>query len=433
MTEAILILALIVFNGILSMAEAAMLSSRKSKLAAQSENGDQKARNALRMLQQQDVFLSTVQIGVTLVGILSGIFSGASITRSFTSLLMRAGIGASTASAISHIIVVLIVTYFMILFGELLPKRIALSRPEKITKGLAPLMTILSKIASPFVHFLAKSTAFFAKLLGVKHEDSKVTEDEIRSIVDEGTDDGVVSPVEQDIVERVFTLGDLSVGTIMTLRDDIVCVDVNDSEADIVKTIENSIFELYPVVDGDMDHVIGVLSIKDYVRAFRMKTPFNVRKMMHKPDYVHENMSVYSVLAQMNKSRIHRALVCDEFGSLTGIISLKDILDALVGNDVEQNKKDPDIIARKDGESWLVDGQCSIFDFLTYFDQDDNIEEFDFATVGGLILEQLEHVPQAGEDVTWKGFSLEVVDMDGARIDKVLVKLIPPADSPESD
>lgn len=433
MTEAIIILLLILFNGILSMAETAMVSSRKSKLVAQSENGDIKARNALRLLQQQDIFLSTVQMGVTLVGILSGIFSGATITKSFTTLLLRTGMGVSTASAIAHIIVVLIVTYFMILFGELLPKRIALSKPEKVTKRMAPFMTLLSKVASPFVRLLAMSTAFFAKLLGIKQEDNKVTEDEIRSIVDEGTDDGVVSPVEQDIVERVFTLGDLSVGTIMTLRDDIVCIDVNDSEADIIKTIENSIFEQYPVVDGDLDHVIGVLSIKDYVRAIRLKTPFNVRKMMRKPDYVHENMSVYSVLEQMNKSRIHRALVCDEFGSLAGIISMKDILDALVGNDVEQNKKDPDIIARKDGQSWLVDGQCSIFDFLTYFDQDDNIEEFDFATVGGLILEQLEHVPQAGEYVTWKGFSLEVVDMDGARIDKVLVKLIPPADSPVSD
>ena len=435
MTEAILILALIVLNGILSMAEAAMLSSRKSKLAAQSENGDLKARNALKLLQQQDIFLSTVQIGVTLVGILSGIFSGASITRSLTALLLRTGMGASTASAISHIVVVLTVTYFMILFGELLPKRIALSNPEKVTKRVAPLMTLLSKIASPFVRFLAKSTAFFAKIMGVKQEESKVTEDEIRSIVDEGTDDGVVSPVEQDIVERVFTLGDLSVGTIMTLRDDIVFIDVNDTEADIIKSIENSIFEQYPVVDGDLDHVIGVLSIKDYVRAIRLNAPFNVRKMMRKPDYVHENMSVYSVLEQMNKSRIHRALVCDEFGSLAGIISLKDILDALVGNEAEQNKRDPDIIARKDGESWLVDGQCSIFDFLTYFDREDNIEEYDFTTVGGLILDQLEHVPQAGEDITWKGFSLEVVDMDGARIDKVMVKLLnpPAADSPVSD
>ena len=253
-----------------------------------------------------------------------------------------------------------------------------------------------------------------------------MTEDEIKSIIEEGKDEGEVSPVEQDIVERVFTLGDLSVSTIMTLRDDIVWLDLEMTEDEIIKTIESTIFEQYPVVDGDIDHVVGVLSIKDYVTALRKDKHLDLKKMMKEAHYVHENMSIYTVLEYMKSERIHRALVCDEFGGLEGIISLKDIFDALVGNMAPQElMKEPDIIARKDGEGWLVDGQCSIYDFLSHFDLGENMEDYDFSTVGGLLLENLQHVPKSGEKTEWQGFSFEVADMDGARIDKIIVKKLP--------
>ena len=244
--------------------------------------------------------------------------------------------------------------------------------------------------------------------------------------IEEGKDEGEVSPVEQDIVERVFTLGDLSVSTIMTLRDDIVWLDLEMTEEEIIKTIEGTIFEQYPVVDGDIDHVVGVLSIKDYVTALRRDKHLDLRKMMKEAHYVHENMSIYTVLEYMKSERIHRALVCDEFGGLEGIISLKDIFDALVGNMAPQElMKEPDIIARKDGDGWLVDGQCSIYDFLSHFDLGENMEDYDFSTVGGLLLENLQHVPKSGEKTEWQGFSFEVADMDGARIDKIIVKKLP--------
>ena len=294
---------------------------------------------------------------------------------------------------------------------------------ERVAKALSGLMRFVSWIASPIVWLLAKSTAFCTRVLRIKEHESKVTEDEIKSMIEEGMDEGEVSPVEQDIVERVFTLGDLTVSTIMTLRDDIVWLDLEMSEADIIKTIENTIFEQYPVVDGDMDHVAGVLSIKDYLAALRSGGKFDLRKMMKEPHYVHENMSVYAVLEYMKSERIHRALVCDEFGGLSGIISLKDIFDALVGNmNAQEHMKEPDIVPRKDGDGWFVDGQCSMYDFLTHFGLDENIEEYNFSTVGGLLLENLEHVPKSGEGIEWEGFSFEVADMDGARIDKVIVK-----------
>ena len=408
------------------MAEIAMISSRKSKLNAEASNGDKAARAAVRISSDPDKFLSTVQMGVTLVGILTGIFSGDSLARDFASLLTSLGIGAGTASVLSKAIIVFIVMFLSILLGELIPKRIAMSNPEKVAKALAGLMRFVSWTASPVVWLLAKSTALCAKALGIKERESKVTEDEIKSIIEEGKDEGEVSPVEQDIVERVFTLGDLSVSTIMTLRDDIVWLDLEMTEDEIIKTIESTIFEQYPVVDGDIDHVVGVLSIKDYVTALRKDKHLDLKKMMKEAHYVHENMSIYTVLEYMKSERIHRALVCDEFGGLEGIISLKDIFDALVGNMAPQElMKEPDIIARKDGEGWLVDGQCSIYDFLSHFNLGENMEDYDFSTVGGLLLENLQHVPKSGEKTEWQGFSFEVADMDGARIDKIIVKKLP--------
>ncbi|MGM9767978.1 MAG: hemolysin family protein [Candidatus Cryptobacteroides sp.] len=424
--EAFIILLLIFINGIFSMAEIAMISSRKSKLNAEASKGDKSARAALKLSSNPDKFLSTVQMGVTLVGILTGIFSGDTIARDFASLLISWGMGASTAGVLSKSIIVFILMFLSILLGELIPKRVAMSNPEKVAKALAGLMRFVSWIASPIVWALAKSTALCAKMLGIKERESKVTEDEIKSIIEEGKDEGEVSPVEQDIVERVFTLGDLSVSTIMTLRDDIVWLDLEMSEDEIIKTIENSIFEQYPVVDGDIDHVVGVLSIKDYVIAMRRDKHLDLRKMMKEAHYVHENMSIYTVLEYMKSERIHMALVCDEFGGLEGIISLKDIFDALVGNMAPQElMKEPDIIERQDGEGWLVDGQCSIYDFLSHFDLGENMEDYDFTTVGGLLLENLQHVPKPGEKTEWQGFSFEVADMDGARIDKIIVKKLP--------
>ena len=424
--EAFIILLLIFINGVFSMAEIAMISSRKSKLNAEASNGDKAARAAVRISSDPDKFLSTVQMGVTLVGILTGIFSGDSLARDFASLLTSLGIGAGTASVLSKGIIVFIVMFLSILLGELIPKRIAMSNPEKVAKALAGLMRFVSWTASPVVWLLAKSTALCAKALGIKERESKVTEDEIKSIIEEGKDEGEVSPVEQDIVERVFTLGDLSVSTIMTLRDDIVWLDLEMTEDEIIKNIESTIFEQYPVVDGDIDHVVGVLSIKDYVTALRKDKHLDLKKMMKEAHYVHENMSIYTVLEYMKSERIHRALVCDEFGGLEGIISLKDIFDALVGNMAPQElMKEPDIIARKDGEGWLVDGQCSIYDFLSHFDLGENMEDYDFSTVGGLLLENLQHVPKSGEKTEWQGFSFEVADMDGARIDKIIVKKLP--------
>lgn len=434
MSEIFIIILLILLNGIFSMSEMAVVSARKSNLQAEAEKGSKRARTAMNLASDPDKFLSAVQIGITLIGILTGIFSGNKIAASFADILMKAGVSAGLASAISQAIIVVLVTYLSIVFGELVPKRIALSASERVAKIVAGPMKVISVIVSPFVWLLAKSTGLVIRILGVKSQESKVTEEEIKSIIQEGTDEGEVSPVEQDIVERVFALGDLKVSTIMTLRSDIVWIDREMSEQEIRDTIEANLFEVYPVTDGDLDHVVGVLSLKDFVLNIG-KPGFSLDRMVHEPVYFHENMSVYSVLEQMKKLKVSRALVCDEYGSCSGIITLKDIMEALVGIVNDDHQREPDIIARKDNDGWLVDGQCSMYDFMMFFDIDDNDTDFEYTTVGGLILDELEHVPVAGEKTEWGDFSFEVVDMDGARIDKVIVKRrdLPDSDDGETD
>lgn len=421
MEEIFIILLLILLNGVFAMSEIAIISARKSSLQTDANKGSKAARTALKLAQDPDRFLSAVQVGITLIGILTGIFSGNKIAAEFSALLQRAGMAASGASALAQTIIVILVMFLTLIFGELVPKRIAMSASERVSKIVAGPMKFISMIAAPFVWLLAKTTSLVTRILGIRYQETKVTEEEIKSIIQEGTDEGEVSPVEQDLVERVFALGDLKVSTIMTHRADIVWLDLEMSEQEIRETIESNIFEEYPVVEDDLDHVVGVLSLKEYVLNMGREGGIDLRKMMKEPEYFHENMNVYTVLEQMKQKKISRALVCDEFGSCSGIITLKDIMEALVGN-INDDHEDPDIVARADNDGWLVDGMCPMYDFLRHFDIEDSMEDFEYTTVAGLILDELDHMPVPGEKVSWRDFQFEVVDMDGARIDKVIVK-----------
>lgn len=430
-SEIFIIFFLILLNGVFSMSEIAMISARKSALQSESENGSKNAKRALKLASDPDKFLSSIQIGITLIGILTGIFSGNKIAAGLGDVFCKWGMGQTAALSLAKAIIVLLVTYFSIVLGELVPKRIGMSRAEKVAKAMSGPMTVISKIAYPFVWLLSKSTSAIAKLLGVKENESNVTEDEIISLVQEGAEDGEVSEVEQNIVERVFTLGDLSVSTIMTPRSEIIWLDKTMTGPEIREIIEENIYEEYPVCEDDLDHVVGILNIKDFVKTYG-KSEFNLDEIKREAVYFHENMSVYKVLEEMKTKHVSRGLVCDEFGSLCGFISLKDIMEALVGDvhDDDQNEE-PYIVPRcgADGKpdisgsnGYLVEGACPIYDFLAYFDLlDDTMEDFEYTTIAGLILNETGHIPSAGEIIEWEGFSFEVVDMDGPRIDKVLV------------
>lgn len=428
MDEIFIIIGLILLNGIFSMSEVALISARKSRLAADQEKGSKGARIALNLANDPDRFLSTVQIGITLIGILTGIFSGNKIAVQLTDFFAGCGLAQAYAAPLAQALIVIIVTFLTIVFGELVPKRIGLSMAETTARTVARPMHFLSVVAKPFVWLLSKATELTIRLLGIQETDNKVTEEEIKSIIKEGTADGEVQPVEQDIVQRVFLLGDLKVNSIMTHRNDLVWLDTEMTTDDVKRVILDDLFEMYPVCDGDLDHVIGTINLKE-VMAHLDDRPFNLKNLSRQAVYFHENMHVYKVLEQMKTQKISRGLVCDEYGACTGIITLRDIMEGLVGNVEDADEDDPDIIKRKGKEGWLVDGQCNFFDFLNYFDRDDQFESSDYQTVAGLLLKQLHHIPKSGETLTWKDFNFEVVDMDGVRIDKVLVTLNTPPEA----
>ena len=417
--EFIIIIVLILLNGLFSMSEIAVISARKSSLTNDSRKGSHGARIALKLANEPNKFLSTVQIGITLIGILTGIYSGDALADDFGVKLAAWGFPMEYAHITAQSLIVIFVTYLTILFGELVPKRIGMSASSRVAKLLARPMYWLSLIASPFVWLLAQSTSLIFSLLNINTSSEKVTEEEIKSMIDEGTESGEVQEVEQDIVDRVFSLGDRSVNTIMTHRNDIVAIDIDMPNTQIYHTVCEHLFQVYPITrNRTLDDIVGIVYLKDLFGKVQ-ETSFNLRDVIRPAQYFHENMDVYKALDQIRKGHTKYGLICDEFGSLQGIITIKDILEALVGS-LPSETEDPDILPRKDG-GWLIDGQCSFYDFLKHFDCEDLYSESNHNTLGGLILQQLGHIPHAGETLQWNEFHLEIMDMDGARIDKVLV------------
>lgn len=417
--EIIIILGLILLNGIFAMSEIAVISARKSSLNNEAKKGNKMAQAALNLTNSPDRFLSTIQVGITLIGILTGLYSGDVLAGKFAVVIQEWGVPLEYAHTAAQIIIVIIVTYLSIILGELVPKRIGLSSAEKISKIIAYPMHYLSLIVSPFVWILSKSTSLIFNLLGIKGSQAKVTEDEIKSMIQVGTEDGEVQIVEQNIVERVFTLGDRDLESIMTHRGDIIWIDTDMDNAEIMNIIRNNPFGKYPVGNKNLDHVEGIVYIKDMFG--KIENPdFNIQEIVRPVHYYYENMEVYSALEDMKTNHIQYALVCDEFGTVKGIVTLKDILEALVGTILDPHEE-PAIIQRQDG-SCLIDGQISFYDFLTYYKMGELYSKFEYNTLSGLILDMLGHIPKTGETLEWNSLSIEIIDMDGARIDKVLVK-----------
>ena len=416
--EILIIVLLILLNGLFAMSEMALVSARKSNLEMQARQGSRGARKALRLAKDPDRFLSTVQIGITLIGILTGIYSGDTLAARFGEELARLGIPLRTATAIAQVVIVIVVTYLTIIFGELVPKRIGMNAAEKAASIVARPMSLLSIIASPFVWLLAKSTSGITRLLGLQKAESKVTEAEIRSIIQEGAEDGEVQQVEQQIVGRVFSLGDRTVESIMTHRSEIAWIDVSMSVDEINQIVARSPHNRYPVGDGSLDKLLGVVYLKDLF--LHLNQPgFDIRTILTPGKFFHEEFEVYNALEQLRTEQLGYGIICDEFGVTRGIITLKDIFEALVG-ELPDPREEPDIVRRDDGSS-LIDGQCPFYDFLAAYGIEDDIPSNAYNTVSGLILDLLGHIPTTGEKIEWRGFTFEVVDMDGARIDKLLV------------
>jgi len=420
MVAFIILFCLIFLNGLFVMAEIALVFARKSKLENMASKGDMKAKAALRLTENPELFLSTAQIGITLIAILTGYYSGEKFTEDFKPYIEQIPSLQKYAGNIATSIIVIFVTFLSILFGELIPKRIGLLKAERIARIAAGPMKVFSQIGYPIVALLNWLSNLFFTLFSIKSSpESNVTEEEIKAIINEGTEQGTIDEAEQEIIERVFHLGDRNITSLMTHRSDIIWFNINETEEMIKEKIIREPHSVYPVCDGELDNIKGMVTIKDMYVADD-STLF--KDMMTRAYFVPENNTAYQILEKFKETKTHSCFIVDEYGSLMGMITLNDILEALIGDIPQPDMLDYEIMKREDG-SFLVDAQIPFYDFLTHFDKTEwmNEGEHEFDTLAGFILHQLEHIPRTGEKMEWKDFKFEIVDMDAQRIDKVLV------------
>lgn len=421
--EVIIIFVLLLANGVFAMAEIAIVSSKKVRLQQQALDGDAKAKIALGIANSPGEFLSTVQIGITLVGILSGAFGGATIAEHLEVYIQQTIPAVATyAEAISVVVVVATLTYFSIIIGELVPKRIALRNPEMIARLLSPAMKIITTAARPFERVLTVSTNLVLKLFGVHGDATEppITEEEVKSMVDVGTKAGIFDRSEQLMVESALSFADKGVISIMTLRQDIVWLDIYDSIETNRKKMEKAPHSHFPVVEKNLDGLTGTVHTKDlYCKNPNADRPLT--DFVEAPTFIPETSTVLKVLEHFKRSRIHIAFVIDEFGSINGLVTLNDILEALVGDlPSDGNSQDKQIIARQDG-SWYIDGLLPIDKFKTFFNIRELPDDHKYQTVAGLVLKILGRIPKQAETVDFENFKFEVADLDGNRIDKLIL------------
>lgn len=420
--EALLLLVLIVTNGLLAMSEVALLTARRAKLQAQSARGKKSATLALKVSENPTEFLSAIQIGITSIGLLSGIVGEAVFAAPLATVLESVGVEETLAGVTATIVVVLVVTYFAITIGELVPKRFGQTHPEVIASLVSAPLLLLVKISRPFVWLLSLSTNGLLRLLGVRGDQSStVTEDEIEAMLDEGSLAGLIETQERDIVRNLFRLDERRLGSLMVPRSDIVFVDVSASDTENFDLIAESPHSRIPVCEGGLDSIVGVLTAKAALAQVARGQSLNLRTKLEKPEFVPETLTGLELLEKFRESRRNFAFVVDEYGSVEGIVTLQDIIDALVGEIGHGEDSEPDAIQRDDG-SWLLESAMAIPEFKDCLGLESLPEEDrgKYHTVSGLVLLLLGRIAQPGDSVELEGWRLEVVDLDGRRIDKIL-------------
>lgn len=404
------------------MSEMSLVSSRKFKLESARKKGSKGAKIALELSENPTKFLSTVQIGITLIGILLGVYSGENLTNDVAGFFNRFEFTEPFSHNIAVGVIVVFVTYLTIVLGELLPKRLGMTFPEPIAIVLAKPMKILSMITSPFVWLLTTTNNLLLNIMGIrKTTDSKVSEEEIKSIIKESAAGGEIQDIEQDIVERVFELGDRKVNSLFTHRSQIVFIDTTDSWDIIKSKINEEKHSAYPVCENNnLDDIIGVVLLKDLFTP-TTNDNFDIKNFIKKPVFLNESSYAYKVLEVFKKERMHYGIVVDEYGSTIGMVTMDDVVDALVG-DVTENDQYEFQITQRDENSWLVDGQYSIIEFLKHFDLNIDVsQQYKFATIAGLLIYTKNSLPNVGDKFEFDNYEIEIVDKDGQRIDKIMV------------
>jgi putative hemolysin len=426
--EVLLVFALILANGAFAMAEFAVVSSRSERLQQRARAGHRGAKRALSLTNDLDRFLSTVQIGVTAVGVLAGAVGGAALSAPLAAWLGTYAALRPYAQTIALSIVVLLITYFTLILGELVPKRIALTNPERTASALAYPMQLMATIMKPVVWLLGTSTSLVLRILGISARDRPpITEDEIRALLQQGTDAGVFEEVEQNMVESVFLLNDRPASALMTPRPDVVWLDLDDPAEKLRECIVETPFSRFPVGRESLDQLQGEVKAKDLLIQAWKGDPFDLEQVIRQPLYVPDLMPALNVLEEFKLSGTQLAIVIDEYGSVEGVLTLNDILEAIVGDiPAEDQPEEPQITERPDG-SWLVDGMLTTGDFRRYWDLEDRLpgeEQGLFQTLAGFAVMQLGRVPSSADTFDWNGMRFEIVDMDGPRVDKLMISLI---------
>jgi putative hemolysin len=422
--EIVIVFLLILANSLFALSEIAIISARKARLQQRAEGGDVGAQKALALAGEPTRFLSTVQIGITLIGILSGAFGGATLAEEIGIALARIEWLAPYSEVIGVAVVVLAITYFSLVLGELVPKRIALNNAESIAARVAPGMDVVSRIAAPVVRLLSASTELAVRLLRVRPStEPAVTEEEVKMMIYEGTRLGIFEEAEQEIVERVFRLGDRKVSSMMTHRTEMVCLDVEDPLELNLEKIAQAGHTRFPVCRGEPDDLLGIVLVRDVFAQAQAGRPPDLKIILRPALFLPEAMSALEVLEKFKQDQQHIALVVDEYGGISGLVTLKDVLDTIVGDipNVEEGEQ-PEVLLRENG-TLLLDGSFSIHDLKALLDLDvlPGEEDGAYETLGGLIMSQLGKIPDAGDEFDWGDYRFEVVDMDGYRVDKVLI------------
>lgn len=421
--EVVIILLLVLVNGLLSMSEIAVVSARKVRLQRRAEEGDAGAKAALDLAEAPGKFLSTVQIGITLVGILVGAFGGATIASHMAGWIAGIDLLAPYSDTLSVLIVVALITYLTLVLGELAPKRIGLSFAEPIAARIALPMRRLSRLAAPFVRLLTRSTDAVLRIAHVPTTDEpEVSDDEVRLLIQEGASLGIFEPIEEEIVDQLFRLSDRTVASVLTPRTEMVCIDINQHADAIRSTVIESGFSRYPVIDATPENVLGLLQVKDLTAHYLTDRQVDIEHVMQPALFVPESTAALDMLERFRETKTKMALVIDEFGGLMGLLTVNDIVEEIVGDLPSlQEAADSEIVQREDG-SWLLDGRLPLDEFEALLGIDaSGVAEGRYHTVGGLAMALLGRVPVTGDSADYAGHRIEVVDMDGRRVDKVLV------------
>jgi putative hemolysin len=422
-TSDILIILLVIFiNAIFVLSEMSVASSRKARLQQRANEGDKGANTVLTLLQHPNLFLSTVQIGITLVGVFVGAVGGATLSDPLETLLARVPWLKEYAETLSIVIVVITITFFSIILGELVPKRIALQNPEQIASALAGPMVTFSKIISPFVWLLGRITDLTLKLMGIKPgSEPPVTEEEIHLLIDQGTQAGVFKESEQDMVEGVFSLGDQRVYSLMTPRTDIIYLDIDATVEEIRTKVAESEFSRYPVRQGSLDMILGIVKARDLLVQSLGGEDIRLKDTLKPAFFIPETMLASRALEIFKEKGTELLLVIDEFGGVQGLLTINDILEEIVG---QIELEEPQATQRQDG-SWLLDGMLEVDQFKEIFKLETLPHEDEYETLSGFVMMSLGRVPQSADHFEWKDYRFEVIDMDGRRVDKILVTTLP--------